>query len=265
MSEGDINYPTSTHKRRRKRVGKTPAQKRREERRKAQIEEVEDEEGKFLCRKPTYFNEVAATGSDFRTVLKDNERLSDGIVDMFGAVLQKKYERNLYITIYVMNKIKFDPEKTAGKVATNPKCKDFFNMEKILFPVHVGQRGQAHWLCLVLEVKEGILKEYNSLSHVKRKEIESVKMKINKFLVSLHEKMYKHKMEGQYDPITFKEKAVPCTQQPSGSLNCGIWLCTYLLAVCQTSVDRKEDIQIREDQMADIRKDISQIIHRGYI
>ena len=101
MGEGDINYPTSTlhlpndskeKKRRRKRAGKTPAQKRRNEQRKAEIEEDENEEGKFLCRKPTYFNEVAATGSDFRTVLKDNERLSDAIVDMFGAVLQKKYE-----------------------------------------------------------------------------------------------------------------------------------------------------------------------------
>ena len=268
----DVTYPAPGQcltgggmaKRRKKQAGKTPANKRRDERRKTVRDD--DLKGKILARKTTYFNEVAATGEDFRRVLKDNARLSDGVLDMFGAILQEKYPKIIYVTCYIMMKINFDPEKAASKVAANPKCRDFFEKEKILFPVHIGRGGQAHWLCLVLDVKKGILREFNSCDTHLRQEIEAVKRRIKLFLISLHRKMKEHKVEnGWYNPPTFEEESVKCTQQPPGSQNCGVWLCAYLLACCETSNNEKEDLQIREDAMADIRKEISLIVHRGYI
>ena len=75
--------------------------------------------------------------------------------------------------------IRADPMKAASKVASNPNCKHFFEKDKILFPVHVGSRGQAHWLALVLDVKRGVLKEFNSLNSHLREEIETMKTKVD--------------------------------------------------------------------------------------
>ena len=263
------SFPSSTlplsgggegNKRRRKRTGPTPALRRRHQRRIAMRTNKQD--GKILCREDTCFNEVAATGADFVTVLKENERLSDGVLDMFGTILQKKYQTNIYMTCLMMMKLKFDPIKTASKVATNPACKDFFKKEKILFPVHVGHAGQGHWLCLVLDVGSGVLKEFNSLNHIHRNQIEAVKSKIKMFLASLHKKLHEHIANGWYRPVTFEEETVSVPQQPAGSQNCGIWTAVYLLACCEK---KETDPLPTEDKMTDIRKDISQIIHRGYI
>ena len=256
---GNPAATTEEEKPKKKRPNKRhPTYARRKERRAAMRKE--GEEGKILQRRDTKFNEVAVTTEDLLTMVPDEE-LSDGIIDLFGKCVEEKYPGSCYLTMWVMLKMKHDPESAAAFVVG--KCPNILRHEILLFPLHLGFGQSGHWVLATLSVEEEEIRTYNSLDKQYKGEMMEWRIKLRRFLQHLHELTYKHIAGDWYRPIAlnhFKETAVTCPQQPKQSVDCGVYVCGFMLCAVERQLPA-----FTQEGILNMRKDIAKIVHKGYI
>ena len=183
-----------------------PAQSRRRERRAALGGWYKDTTGnKVLNRATTNFNEVTVESYDMAT-LGPRKWVNDAIIDSYGAMIEKRDDSVLYITYQQMLKL---GQKKAMK--TLAEKVDLLQYRLVLFPVN---KGNEHWLLVVLNKDNKSLDIYDSLTKDNTKPVEAIKL-----LMVLSHKI--HRPETTLDITNWTTKLMSSLQQ-TDDFSCGI-------------------------------------------
>ena len=208
--------------------------------------------------------EVAVTASDMLS-LAPGIQVSDGVVDVFGSILQDHYKGKVcYFTIFTMMKLRHDSARCAADI--EGKCRDIFQKSTVLFPLHLGPSQNGHWCLITFTPATNTLREYNSLSKCYRSEIEANVLIIKRMLCTLHKRIFEPRTGTEwYRPLDLSSGVVhvECPQQPKGSEDCGVFTCGYALHACEAKED--DAVAITQSAILQMRDDISKIIHRGFL
>ena len=243
--------------RRRAKMGGTD--KRRKERRAAFKGGIRPTVNKILSRTPSLFCEQAVETADLAS-LSPGELVTDGVLDTWGALLQKDHPEIVIIPTLLIQKMLYSTDMAVDYFMKSGV--NLFKSRRLIFPWNFPARKKiingklteimGHWITIVVDLEDKKISIYDSVSGDNYNKGEAVS-KIKEFLFKLH---LQHCITT--DLSSWKTVEKDCPKQASDSLDCGVFTAFSMKAAAAFT-----EPTLSDNEATAARLELAARVHRG--
>ena len=204
------------------------------------------------------FCEVAVTTVDMAS-LAPGKKVTDGIIDCYGAIVQKDYPNVLIIPTIVMQKMQH-----SVKFAVEGIPVDIFRYQRVIFPWHFpGQKFQiegkihytaGHWIVITADLPRKRIFTFDSLADSESFNKDRACFLVREFLLHVSLKFHAQPVDLTAYKIIHKD----CPKQEKDSMDCGVFAAFGIKAAASF-----EPPSLQKEEIQSARKTLAAIVHRG--